>query len=104
MARFHDCPDNHVRNVQKPETHRQEHQLDVVADEEIVVGEQVLGEKLGPGFEGLLVNLAEEGFDRGEPGQVQEFHIDQHEQEVSIEKGDLALRFCPKVFHKHHHI
>ena len=52
----------------------------------------------------LLFDLPEERLDRRQPSQVQEKHVNQHEDEVPVEKSDLPLRLRPKILHQHHHV
>lgn len=48
---------NLVRNVKKPKAYWQESELDEVANEEIVGGQDVLREKLGPSLQVFRLNF-----------------------------------------------
>lgn len=50
MNSLHDSPHNNVWDVQEPEADGKKHELDVVADEEVVILQQVLRQILGPGL------------------------------------------------------
>ena len=80
-----------MRDVKQPESNRQEHQLDEVSDEEVVICEEFLGEELRPRLQLLLFDLPEECLDSRETCQVQEEHVDEHEDIVPVQECGLAL-------------
>ena len=61
-----------VGDVEQPKSNRQEHQLDEVSDEEVVVGEKLLGKELRPSLKLLLLYLPKESLDSRETGQIEE--------------------------------
>jgi len=50
MNGLHEGADDNVRDVQEPEADGEKHELDVVADEEVVILQQVRSQILRPGL------------------------------------------------------
>jgi len=74
-----------VGDVEQPKSNRQEHQLDEVSDEEVVVGEKLLGKELRPSLKLLLLYLPKESLDSRETCQIEEEHVREHEKEVPVQ-------------------
>ena len=104
MEALFDSSNNSVWNVKQPEADWKEHQLDKVSYEKVVVGQKLLSEELRPCLELLLFDFPEKSLDCSETSQVQKEHIDEHKDKIPNQKGFLALRFGPPIFHQDHHI
>jgi len=78
-----------VGQVEEPESNREECELDEIGNEVVVSGKQVLGKVIRPVNHVLRLQGLNERFDSGEASERQQQRVEEHEEEVSVEDGDL---------------